>query len=214
MKSKIRSITKQYAEAAMMKGVFMPYNPYNYITFTDYSGSTAKYETRSANCSGYAEDVLASDKFKKAVINTVEEHCKETKEEKKEKNVYQIRRRHYGDFTFLDENGYNKRVCIDKVIFNPPATIILWNDKTRTVVKCREGETFDKHTGFAMCVVKKLYGPDFHYILNKYGGKTEEETEEQPVRMTLDEWRKQVGRVEKAFSSALKSMDKGGNNEL
>lgn len=199
--------------------------PYNYVNYTDYFGKTDKYETRNANCSGYSVvsgvmSELTSDEFKKAVINTVEEHCNAAKEENKkvEKNVYQIRRRHYGDFTFLDENGYNKRVCIDKVIFNPPATIILWNDKTRTVVKCREGETFDKHTGFAMCVVKKLYGPDFHYILNKYGGKTEEkteeETEEQPIRMTLDEWRKQVGRVEKAFSSALENMNKGDNNEL
>lgn len=183
--------------------------PFNYV---DYTKPTAVFSVPT-----YTEE-----DFKKKVIDTVEEYCKETKEEKKkvEKNVYQIRRRHYGDFTFLDENGYNKRVCIDKVIFNPPATIILWNDKTRTVVKCREGETFDKHTGFAMCVVKKLYGPDFHYILNKYGGKTEEkteeteETEEQHLRMTLDEWRKQIGRAEKAFSSALVNMNKGGNNEL
>lgn len=195
-------IMEQYEE--IMKGANM--TPYNYVNYTDYTKPAAV----SVACS--------EEDFKKKVIDTIEEYCKETKEEKKkvEKNVYQIRRRHYGDFTFLDENGYNKRVCIDKVIFNPPATIILWNDKTRTVVKCRDGEEYDKHTGFAMCVVKKLYGPDFHYILNKYGGKTEEteKTEEQAVRMTLDEWRKQVGRVEKAFSSALKSMDKGGNNEL
>ena len=120
--------------------------------------------------------VTATIDLKQRANDMIEERHKE----EKERNVYQIRRRHYGDFTFLDENGYNKRVRIDKVIFNPPATIILWSDKTRTVVKCREGETFDKHTGFAMCIVKKLYGPDFHHILNKYGGKTEEteETEE------------------------------------
>lgn len=45
-----------------------------------------------------------------------------------------------------------------KVIFNEPATIILWNDGSKTVVKCTDGEEYDPATGFAMAYVKKLYG--------------------------------------------------------
>lgn len=47
---------------------------------------------------------------------------------------------------------------IKKVIFNDPATIILWKDGTKTVVKCQKGDTFDKEKGFYMCVAKKALG--------------------------------------------------------
>lgn len=47
---------------------------------------------------------------------------------------------------------------IDKVIFNDPATIILWDDGSKTVVKCTDGEEYDPAIGFAMAYVKKAYG--------------------------------------------------------
>ncbi len=37
---------------------------------------------------------------------------------------------------------------IAKVIYNPPATIILWSDKTKTVVKCCENDIYDPEKGF------------------------------------------------------------------
>lgn len=40
---------------------------------------------------------------------------------------------------------------IKKVIFNDPATIILWKDGTKTVVKCQEGDTYDKEK-VSICV--------------------------------------------------------------
>ena len=47
-----------------------------------------------------------------------------------------------------------------RVIFNDPATIIYWKDGTKTVVKCQEGDTYSKETGFVMCYLKKLLGND------------------------------------------------------
>lgn len=47
---------------------------------------------------------------------------------------------------------------IDKVIFNEPATIILWDDGSKTVVKCTDGEEYDPAIGFAMAYVKKACG--------------------------------------------------------
>lgn len=44
------------------------------------------------------------------------------------------------------------------VIFNPPATIVMWNDNTKTVVKCMEGEEFNPEVGLAMCFCKKVMG--------------------------------------------------------
>ena len=47
---------------------------------------------------------------------------------------------------------------IKDVIFNEPATIILWADGTKTVVKCQKGDDFDPEKGFAMAFLKKCWG--------------------------------------------------------
>ena len=47
---------------------------------------------------------------------------------------------------------------IKKVIFNPPATIILWEDGTKTVVKTRKGTEFNPYYGFTAAVTKKVCG--------------------------------------------------------
>ena len=49
---------------------------------------------------------------------------------------------------------------IKRVIQNDPATIILWGDGTKTVVKAHR-EPFDPEKGFAMAVCKKLLGKDY-----------------------------------------------------
>lgn len=49
-------------------------------------------------------------------------------------------------------------LTINKVIYNPPATIILWSDGTKTMSKCDKEDTYDKATGFMLCVLKKKYG--------------------------------------------------------
>ena len=43
---------------------------------------------------------------------------------------------------------------VKKIIFNDPATIILWNDGSKTVVKAHN-EPFDPEKGVAMCFMKK-----------------------------------------------------------
>ena len=53
----------------------------------------------------------------------------------------------------------NKRMVeIEKVIFNNPATIVFWNDGSKTVVKCSEDECFDEEKGLAMAISKKEIG--------------------------------------------------------
>lgn len=57
---------------------------------------------------------------------------------------------------------------IKKVIYNPPATVIIWSDNTKTVVKCQEEDVYDKQTGFMLCVIKKIFGNKFNDILRKW----------------------------------------------
>ncbi len=57
---------------------------------------------------------------------------------------------------------------IKRVIFNDPATIVFWNDGTKTVVKCMEGDTYSPEVGLAMCISKKMLGDKFHWTFNHY----------------------------------------------
>ena len=55
-------------------------------------------------------------------------------------------------------NSMWKRSKIKNVIFNDPATIVLWADGTKTVVKCGENDIYDPEKGLAMAVAKKYLG--------------------------------------------------------
>lgn len=52
---------------------------------------------------------------------------------------------------------------IKKVIFNDPATIVLWEDGTKTVVKCDENDGYDPEKGLAMAISKKALGNKGNY---------------------------------------------------
>jgi len=51
---------------------------------------------------------------------------------------------------------------IVKVIFNDPATIVIWEDGSKTVVKC-DCESFDPEKGLAMAIAKKALGNRGNY---------------------------------------------------
>ena len=69
------------------------------------------------------------------------------------------------------------RVSVRKVIFNDPATVVLWSDGTKTVVKCGPEDTFDMEKGLAMAIVKKMAGNDnrFHKVFKQYTKKKKKE---------------------------------------
>ncbi len=52
---------------------------------------------------------------------------------------------------------------IKKVIFNDPATIVFWDDGTKTVVKTQNGEAYDPEKGLAMAITKKALGNEGNY---------------------------------------------------
>lgn len=64
----------------------------------------------------------------------------------------------------LHENiDHQLRFKIKKVIFNDPATIVIWADGSKTVVKCQPGDTFDKEKGLAMAISKRALGDKGRY---------------------------------------------------
>lgn len=72
--------------------------------------------------------------------------------------------------------SYDFRPKIKKVIFNAPATIVIWSDGTKTVVKCQEGDTYSKEMGLALCIAKNYLGnkSNFNNEFKKWIPKEEE----------------------------------------
>lgn len=63
------------------------------------------------------------------------------------------------------------KLVIKKVIFSDPATIVLWSDGTKTVVKTQNGDPYDPEKGLAMaCMKKMLSKKDYHKHLEEAQG--------------------------------------------
>lgn len=59
---------------------------------------------------------------------------------------------------------------IKEVIFNDPVTVVNWADGKKTIVRCQEGDTYDKRTGLLLCIAKRVFGNKGRYndVLNKW----------------------------------------------
>lgn len=80
---------------------------------------------------------------------------------------------------------------IKNVIFNDPATIVFWNDGSKTVVKAHD-EEFDPEKGLAMAISKKLLGNKGNYY-NEFKKWLPEEEKKTNLNSTDDsEWVKQL----------------------
>lgn len=80
-------------------------------------------------------------------------------------------------------NKANMHRQIKKVIFNNPATIVIWADNVKTIVKC-DGEKFDPEKGLAMAIVKRLLGDNngyYYEVFDKWLPKKEENVEKKKV---------------------------------
>ena len=70
----------------------------------------------------------------------------------------------FKNHTYIKPN-FNKKLetSIKDVIFSPPATIVKWDDGTKTVVKVQNGEDYDPEKGLAMAISKKALGNSREY---------------------------------------------------
>ena len=78
-----------------------------------------------------------------------------------------------GDFIDSEPDPVGTPNCleneIEKVMFNDPATIVFWKDGTKTVSKCKNGDTYNKETGLAMCIIRKLCGNrNYNKVFEKF----------------------------------------------
>lgn len=70
------------------------------------------------------------------------------------------------------ESNSPKDGYIDQVWFNPAkgTTVVRWTDGSKTMVRCQEGEPFDKEKGLALCYMKRTLGNkgNFNETLKKW----------------------------------------------
>lgn len=83
---------------------------------------------------------------------------------------------------YIELYGIGRTLSIKHVIFNPPATIVFWNDGSKTVVKCGKNETFDKEKGVAMAISKRAYGNtgSYYNLFKKFCHENEENVPQLP----------------------------------
>ncbi|MCM1363425.1 MAG: hypothetical protein NC215_00375 [Ruminococcus sp.] len=86
---------------------------------------------------------------------------------------------------------------IKKVIFNYPATIVIWEDNTKTVVKVHD-ESFDPEKGLAMAIAKKAFGNEFefHKVFKEHIKLSDEELTPKSIQDV-------VARIVKAATNVL-----------
>lgn len=104
---------------------------------------------------------------------------------------------------------HRERDLVERVVHNPPATIVFWKDKTKTVVKQQDGDVYDPEHGFMAACTKKLFGNDnqFNYEIKWYVPKREEADPEPacPVEETLhDEAIEQIEEATPEADAAIK----------
>lgn len=47
---------------------------------------------------------------------------------------------------------------VERIIYSGSETVVIWKDKTKTIVSCGKGEVFDEFDGFTAALAKKIYG--------------------------------------------------------
>ena len=102
-----------------------------------------------------------------------------SKELDKRVGLWHIQNSHYGVNPVYGKDNLKKTYLgmIKKVIFNDPATIVLWSDGSKTVVKCDPDDVFDPEKGLATACMKKLFGNKGYYndIFRKWLSEKENE---------------------------------------
>lgn len=103
----------------------------------------------------------------------------------------------------LDHAAKDPDLVIKNVVFNDPATIVMWGDGTKTVVKVQDGDAYSKEHGLAMCIAKKAFGNkgNFNEVFKKWIPEEKTTLKDIPI---IDDV-KTVGHLYTELRSTIKS---------
>lgn len=106
-----------------------------------------------------AVDVMSNNVSTTEQLRDLLERVREEDQKKEEERLQAIQ-----------EENNRLRSMVKDVKFNGPATIVFWNDGTKTVVKRHELDHYDAEKGVLACMAKKLYNDKniFNEVIRKY----------------------------------------------
>lgn len=93
-----------------------------------------------------------------------------------------------------------------KLIVNGPATVILWNDGTKTVAKCNKDEPFDPEKGVAIAIAKRFVSSGKLHKL--FDDARFQEINDNSMRPMLEQWRENMRMLAKFYGN-----NAGGNQK-
>lgn len=127
----------------------------------------------------YIHDSLTSESKNITINYRGQEDIAEFEKLFKESRNYGLEQKYLINDTITTDRVY-KELCnslygvkslrfgIKKVIFNNPATIIIWNDGTKTISKISQNDIYSKEYGFMLCVLKHILGPKTKRFIKHY----------------------------------------------
>ncbi len=93
-----------------------------------------------------------------------------------------------------------------KIIHSGPATIVFWNDKTKTIVRCSENDVYDEYAAFCSALAIKMYGSNSHLkkmIRNKTEDKTPNKEASVEVKCEDTSLQEALNKLKKAFRNDI-----------
>lgn len=128
---------------------------YDSITHT-YSFTISKHHHFATYYWTYSDDQTKQIEFLDSIIAEFETKTAVLSED--------IEKTYAAKASIKDYNSVSTKIPeIKKVIFNNPATVVMWSDGTKTVVKAQGKSRYDKEKGLAMCIAKKALGNKGNY---------------------------------------------------
>lgn len=197
---------QRYFEGLTSKGIFDRMRSMLNAEFCSYFGAIREDDYEWVIGSDVWNRIIKSGSIKTNVVNCIDSlNYKifdiEVTISTKELNTITLRKRKKdegGNEMPVERKSTSSRVyyaaksvsapSIKKVIFNYPATIVLWSDGSKTVVKCQDGDIYDPEKGLAMAISKKALGNKGNYCneFKKWLPEEEEEEEEKTVELRFD----------------------------
>lgn len=136
-----RRVVHQYSDIGFDK-------PYKY---EDYTSTGSAIANKSVTYNFDASEVTVTPNKDPDIINIIKQSL----------NARYGRKACFDKITTA-VNKANMHRQIKKVIFNNPATIVIWDNGDKTVVKC-DDEKYDPEKGLAMAITKYLLGNNQGY---------------------------------------------------
>lgn len=96
------------------------------------------------------------------------------------------------DYDVVTNSLYRRpsRIYLTKITYSGPATVAFWSDGTKTVTKCSPHDVYNKETGLAICMLKKMLGA--RTVMNTFKNWVPNELTEESISITTRDIRNKL----------------------